>query len=89
MQSVHSVTYLSGSDNQPLLPVTIRGEVPGRAMRGGADFPRLAAPHGLPPLSTGGIDRECKPTARAARCSTSRPRTTGRWPRSRRLPAMP
>ncbi|TPL06184.1 hypothetical protein FJ938_13845 [Mesorhizobium sp. B2-4-14] len=23
---------------QPLLPVTIRGEVPGRAMRGGADF---------------------------------------------------
>ena len=22
----------------PLLPVTIRGEVPGRAMRGGADF---------------------------------------------------
>ncbi|TIP37390.1 MAG: hypothetical protein E5X62_34545, partial [Mesorhizobium sp.] len=67
MQSVHSVTYLSGSDTATfspysdgekglaatfgalsatldigeilceglLLPVTIRGEVPGRAMRGG------------------------------------------------------
>ncbi|RVB76119.1 hypothetical protein EN885_17765 [Mesorhizobium sp. M6A.T.Cr.TU.014.01.1.1] len=26
---------------QPLLPVTIRGEVPGRAMRGGADFNKI------------------------------------------------
>ncbi|TPI30594.1 hypothetical protein FJW08_13320, partial [Mesorhizobium sp. B3-2-1] len=34
--------------HQPLLPVAIRGEVPGRAMRGGANFcsswpPRLRA----------------------------------------------
>ncbi|TRC89517.1 hypothetical protein FJV80_09760 [Mesorhizobium sp. WSM4310] len=28
----------AGIAASPLLPVTIRGEVPGRAMRGGADF---------------------------------------------------
>ncbi|AZO01507.1 hypothetical protein EJ066_22000 [Mesorhizobium sp. M9A.F.Ca.ET.002.03.1.2] len=28
----------TGAAASPLLPVTIRGEVPGRAMRGGTDF---------------------------------------------------
>ena len=35
-----SATFTIGesSDESVLLPVTMRGEVPGRAMRGGADF---------------------------------------------------
>ncbi|RWC53283.1 MAG: hypothetical protein EOS56_30895, partial [Mesorhizobium sp.] len=38
---------------QPLLPVTIRGEVPGRAMRGGADFDNWCVPDQYPLISRG------------------------------------